>query len=117
MPVSNSNTRPGSALVTVEVVVQDSLRLFFALNFAPTAAPVAPSSHLPPRFSGLHSPYRVTSETRPYTTSGLAAMVVRTLAVCPLTSRTVSARVWAGIRSGGDGRGSCDSRDAVVHVD
>ena len=50
------DARRASALVTLDVVVHDSLRLFLPLNRAPTAAPCAPSSQAPLTFSGLHSP-------------------------------------------------------------
>ena len=44
-------------------------------NRAPTAGPLAPPRHRPPVFSGLHSPVRVTSETRLQTCSGVTPSI------------------------------------------
>src|SRR5690242_16113377 len=63
-------------MVTVGVLYQAGPRrpLLLALNRAPTAGPVAPLAQEQRTHSGLHSPIRVMSETRPYTTSGAAAI-------------------------------------------
>ena len=50
-------------------------RLLVPLNRAPTAGPVAPSSHLPPVHSGLSRPMLATSVTRSYRSSADARMV------------------------------------------
>src|SRR4051812_18415566 len=67
------NSRPGSAATTLGFVDHRmNLFLFVPLNRAPPAGPAAPSSHWHLTVSGLHSPMRVTSETRSYTFSGWA---------------------------------------------
>lgn len=61
-----ANSRPGSATVTTDVLAHDGrlgLVRFLAVNRAPTTDPVAPSSHVHSRISGLKSGVRVTSET------------------------------------------------------
>src|SRR5207244_9894121 len=73
LPTANPNAAPRRLSVTTAVVFQDSLRLLRPRNRAPTWGPVAPSSHSPPWFSGLHSPVRVMSATRSYTASALAS--------------------------------------------
>ena len=62
--MSNTNASPGLASTTVTVVDQLFLPLrLVPLNFTPVSARVAPFSHLPPVFSGLHSPMRGRSLT------------------------------------------------------
>ena len=48
--------------------------LLIALKRAPTAGPVAPSSHSTLTMSGVSSGVRVTSATRAYSASGDASM-------------------------------------------
>ena len=61
----NANVRPGSTTVTTGLFGHDGRcgTLLIALNRAPTAGPVAPSSHVQLKISGLNSGVRVTSET------------------------------------------------------
>ncbi len=68
---SNANSLPGSAVVTTASVDHFFLPLALVpLNFAPTAGPVAPFTHLPPVFSGENSPIRGRSLINAYTCSG-----------------------------------------------
>src|SRR4051794_7430838 len=68
---TKANSLPGSAATTRGLVVQrTNLFLLDPLNRAPTVGPVAPSIHSLLTFSGLHSPIRVTSDTRSYSFSG-----------------------------------------------
>src|SRR5262245_11036556 len=84
VPTSNANSRPGSATTTVGFVDHETTpRLFVPLKRAPTAGPVAPSSHTHLVVSGLHSPMRVTSLTTAYTTSGGASTETWTSAFVP----------------------------------
>src|SRR3954468_13527592 len=64
---SNAKRLPTSAAVIVTDVIQTArpCRLV-PRNFAPTAGPAAPPTHLPPVFSGLHSPIRGRSLTSSY---------------------------------------------------
>src|SRR6188472_3537157 len=80
-----ANSRPGSATVTTGVLNQDGPRrpLLRARNLAPTAGPVALPAQLQRQHSGLHSPMRVMSDTRPYTVSGGAAMSIVTSSWSP----------------------------------
>src|SRR5436305_1747713 len=60
-----------AAATTSGVVLQRTKpRLFVPLNRAPTTGPVAPFTHWHFTVSGLHSPIRVTSDTRSYSFSG-----------------------------------------------
>jgi len=60
----NANRRPGSAAVTLHVVVHCSgPRRLLPRNRAPTSAHRAPSTQRQDAVSGLHSPVRVTSLT------------------------------------------------------
>src|SRR5947209_1442913 len=69
--VTNANSRPASAATTSGFELHRmNRRLFDPLKRAPTAGPVAPSIHSPFTVSGLHSPMRVTSDTRSYSFSG-----------------------------------------------
>jgi len=56
---------PGSTILTTGLLVHAGLRgtLLRAAKRAPTTGPVAPSSHLHQRISGLNSGVRVTSAT------------------------------------------------------
>src|SRR3954452_5015553 len=61
---SKAKREPGSAAVTVtDVIHTASPWRLVPRNLAPTAGPVAPPTHLPPVFSGLHSPIRGRSLT------------------------------------------------------
>ena len=72
---ANSKTLPGSQATTVTVVDQRRTPfLLVPLNTEPRAGPVAPFVHLPPTFSGDHSPIRGRSETSDHTFSAGAAM-------------------------------------------
>ena len=72
---ANSNTLPGSQATTVALVDQRRTPfLLLPLKTAPSAGPVAPLIHLPPAFSGDHSPIRGRSETSAHTFSAGAAM-------------------------------------------
>src|SRR6266568_2359395 len=69
--VTKANSRPGSAATTSGFVLQRiTPRLLVPLKRAPTAGPVAPPIHSHLAVSGLHSPMRVTSDTRSYSFSG-----------------------------------------------
>ena len=61
--------------------------LFRPLKIAPTAGPVAPLAHLPPWFSGDHSPMRGKSVTSAHTLSGDAenSRVTETGAGCVIS--------------------------------
>src|SRR3954447_26684839 len=76
---SKANRRPGSADVTVTVVLhrRHPARLL-PRNFVPAAGPVAPPSPLPPVFSGLHSPMRGKSVTSSYSRAASALTVSET---------------------------------------
>src|SRR4051794_16999559 len=64
---SKAKRRPASAVVIVTDVIQTAMPLrLVPRNFAPTAGPAAPPTHLPPVFSGLHSPIRGRSLTSSY---------------------------------------------------
>ncbi len=72
---ANSNSVWGSQPTTVTVVDQRrSPFLLVPVKTAPRAGPVAPFAHLPPAFSGDHSPIRGRSETSIQTFSAGAAM-------------------------------------------
>src|SRR5580700_4537864 len=76
-PTPNAKVFPGSDTVTVQVVQYTGprpLRFTWPRKRAPTAGPVAPSSHSAPNVSGLYEPMRVTSVTRSQTFSAGAAM-------------------------------------------
>src|SRR5258705_3592971 len=76
----------GSAATIVPLVDQRRIPILFRpLNTAPTVGPVGPGAapaHLTPVHSGLQSPMRARSETRPHTTSGLAATSTLTDTCC-----------------------------------
>src|SRR6476659_6225851 len=76
-PTPKANSRPGSLTSTVHVVQYVGplpLRFTWPRNLAPTAGPVAPSSHSASKVSGLYRPILVTSLTNSQICSGVAAM-------------------------------------------
>src|SRR5689334_18375954 len=93
-PTPNAKARPGSHTVTVEVVQYVGpwpFRLTCPRKRAPTAGPVAPSSHSASNVSGLNLPIWVTSLTSAHTRSGGAAM-------CTLTDPSMGTP-YGGVRS------------------
>ena len=64
VPVTKANSRPGTAAITSRGGPFGPAPTVRPPQAGPTTGAVAPTSQLPPMFSGLHSPARVTSLTK-----------------------------------------------------